>query len=190
MRPKWRATLVAVIIIVMIAASSYRRFVESRLYGPAMTVAVFFCILLMTLSALVWFRSLMSRGQQGSIAKRALFTKLIVFAVAAVILGGAFEIADDAVARRMAIEDMAVGQLRSFPFAEKCLGTPIRVGWPISANIDKTLSVERAELDIPVHGTRMHGWLHVRGTEQDRVWTIQAIYLTLAGSATRIAVPH
>ena len=128
------------------------------------------------------------RRMRGGLLQRSRRIAFIVLPLCVILALGT-----DAMFRHIAMVQTAENALCVSQQARESLGEPIRTGWPITGTINLLQQAEegwRADLTIPVHGSRSKGILHVIGQKKSGVWRIQTMYLTLAGSARRVSIAH
>ena len=81
---------------------------------------------------------------------------------------------------------MAVAQVQAHPDAVRALGEPIRAGLVINGAISTSGSSGRAEMSIPVSGSRDKGTVTVAAAKSDGVWQLTTLELATKKYPDRI----
>jgi hypothetical protein len=74
---------------------------------------------------------------------------------------------------------MALARLQQNPLALEALGAPVSPGRFVAGSIEVGTASGKAELDIPVAGTRRGGTLHVEARRGPGPWTLERVLLEL-----------
>ena len=91
--------------------------------------------------------------------------------------------------RRMPLFKDAVSVMEESDVAERDLGVPIKIGWPIEGSTEETPDSGHSNLLIPVSGTLGRGSLRVVGTKSNGAWKISELTLILRNGSVRESLP-
>lgn len=188
-------TAIKFLFVAIVAGVILASLVRAAAAGPgyflnaqiAVIILVGILVLILTLGRIRVRRSESEQRARGGLLQRSRRIAFIVLPLCVILAMGA-----DAMFRHIAMVQTAENALCVSQQARESLGEPIRTGWPITGTINLLQQAEgwRANLTIPVHGSRSKGILHVIGQKKSGVWRIQTMYLTLAGSARRVSIAH
>lgn len=67
---------------------------------------------------------------------------------------------------------MAVAQAESNAAVTQSIGSPLKVGWIVSGNVQVVNSDGHAELSVPVSGPKGSGTLYVEAKKRSGIWRL------------------
>lgn len=125
------------------------------------------------------------RQQSGSQRSTWLSPKLRNWLLVAVLLGLLIPVVSQFVARSSDAYKLAVATARQTPQFTEALGAPIKEAW-FSEGRTEYGNPARAELTIPVTGSKQKGDLQVVAIKEDGRWRLKELRLEVARSGERI----
>ena len=108
-------------------------------------------------------------------------TGLLILACGAVVVGLVFYLM-----RSSDVFEQAVEIVQSHPEAVRALGEPIKPGFFVTGSISTSGSSGRAEIAIPVRGSRDKGTLNVSATKSGGEWQFHTLELVTKQYPDRI----
>jgi hypothetical protein len=118
------------------------------------------------------------QGQPGSARSGWLSQRFLTWLLGAVLLGALVPIMGQFAVRRSDAYNLAAATAHQMPQFRETLGTPIREGW-FSGGRWEFGNPARAELTIPVKGSRQKGNLRALAIKQDGRWRLTELTLEL-----------
>lgn len=83
----------------------------------------------------------------------------------------------------------SVAKAMADPKVQEALGTPVNDGWFFTGNINISNQSGSAILDVPLHGSKGKGSLHVEGSRSGGVWSYPRREVTVSGTGEKIVLP-
>lgn len=80
----------------------------------------------------------------------------------------------------------AVARATANPAVREALGEPIRTGWSLSGNIEVTGPSGRADVSIPLKGSRRDGTVYAVATKSAGRWSYDLLEVEVEGQGGRI----
>ena len=80
----------------------------------------------------------------------------------------------------------AVTQARTNPLVGKKIGTPLKVGWLATGNVNISGPSGNANLGIPIAGPRGRGTIYVVAKKSAGAWQFEMLQVEVAGEQQRI----
>jgi hypothetical protein len=151
---------------------------ESAMRGPLLLTCA------IGIAGLLCFRLLLllRRAYDPPRSKAAFGRRASIIVGIGVLVCGAFTVTLDFCGRKLPLFREAERQLESSRAANEELGEGISIGWPVSLDWEASGGAQKAQLTMPVYGSRGKGTMHVLGRGWTGVWTIDRIFLIPSGS--------